>query len=346
MSVQQPSQSIFQKRWKKFTRLKRGYYSFWVLIILYLLSFALPVLVNNKALVVYYEGNFFFPVVNYYSAETFDQPYFGEAHYRELAGTIQSDGWVIMPLYPYHPNESLLNEISGQPPTSPSKIHFFGTDNRARDVFARLLYGFNISVSFGIIVTFLSYCLGILFGAILGYFGGKIDIFGQRFIEIFASLPFLYTMIIISSLLQPHFVLLVCLLTVFSWTAMTYYVRGEFYREKGRDYALAAVSIGASPFRVMFKHILPNALTPIITFAPFAVIGNIGSLVALDFLGFGLAPPTPSWGELVNQGISDIRYWWLIAAPMVATFLTLLCITFVGEAIREAFDPKPYSRLK
>tara|TARA_B100000941_G_C28497728_1_gene552031 strand:- start:29 stop:1072 length:1044 start_codon:yes stop_codon:yes gene_type:complete len=344
------SKSILSKRIRKFKSLKRGYYSFVILLSLYLVSFFNPVLINNKALIVKYDNNLYFPVFKYYPASTFNQEGFGEAHYRNLAIQFNKNNddqnWIVMPLYPYHPNESLMSELDGEPPHTPSSEHWFGTDNRARDVFARLIYGFNISISFAIVVTFFSYLIGISIGAILGYFGGKIDIFGQRFIEIFASIPFLYTMIIISSVMQPSFWLLVTILSSFGWVGMTYYIRGEFYREKAKDYVSAAISMGANNRRVMFKHILPNALTPVISYAPFAIVGYISSLVALDFLGFGLAPPTPSWGEIVSQGISDIRYWWLIVSPMGATFTTLLLITFIGEGVREAFDPKVYSRLR
>ena len=344
------SKSILSKRIRKFKSLKRGYYSFVILLSLYLVSFFNPVLINNKALIVKYDNNLYFPVFKYYPASTFNQEGFGEAHYRNLAIQFNKNNddqnWIVMPLYPYHPNESLMSELDGEPPHAPSLEHWFGTDNRARDVFARLIYGFTISISFAIVVTFFSYLIGISIGAILGYFGGKIDIFGQRFIEIFASIPFLYTMIIISSVMQPSFWLLVTILSSFGWVGMTYYIRGEFYREKAKDYVSAAISMGANNRRVMFKHILPNALTPVISYAPFAIVGYISSLVALDFLGFGLAPPTPSWGEIVSQGISDIRYWWLIVSPMGATFTTLLLITFIGEGVREAFDPKVYSRLR
>tara|TARA_B100000959_G_scaffold282689_1_gene349687 strand:+ start:442 stop:1428 length:987 start_codon:yes stop_codon:yes gene_type:complete len=328
--------------------MKRGYYSFLILTTLYMLSFLNPIFINNKALIVRYDGEFYFPILNFYSAETFNQNSYGEAHYRKLTEQFKSENgnWTLMPFYPYHPNESLLSDIDGEPPHAPSPEHWFGTDNRGRDVFARLVYGFNISISFALIVVFFAYIIGISIGAVLGYFGGKVDILGQRFIEIFAAIPFLYTMIIISSILQPNFPLLVMVMTIFGWIGMTYYIRGEFYREKAKDYVSAAVSMGASNFRTMFKHILPNALTPIITFTPFAVIGYISSLVSLDFLGFGLPPPTPSWGELVNQGVTDIRYWWLIVSPMGASFFTLLLITFIGEGIREAFDPKVYSRLR
>jgi microcin C transport system permease protein len=342
------SHSILQKRIRKFKTMKRGYYSFIILISLYLLSFLNPLFINNKALVVKYDNEYFFPLFSYYSSDTFNQNGYGEANYRELDKSVENEdgNWVIMPFYPYHPNESLLSELEGEPPHAPSSEHWFGTDNRARDVFARLVYGFNISISFALVVTFFAYMIGITIGATLGFFGGKIDIFGQRFIEIFASIPFLYTMIIISSVMQPSFWLLVGILSCFGWVGMTYFMRGEFYREKAKDYVSAAVSMGANNRRIMFKHILPNALTPIISFAPFAIVGYISSLVSLDFLGFGLAPPTPSWGEIVSQGISDIRYWWLIVSPMGATFTTLLLITFIGEGVREAFDPKVFSRLR
>lgn len=349
LKKQQTSESIFHKRIRKFRGFKRGYYSFIILGSLYLISFLNPLLINNKALVVKYNDEYFFPIMKYYSSSTFDQQGYGEAQYRKLDVQFENDGsknWVIMPLYPYHPNESLLSEIDSEPPHAPSSQHWLGTDNRARDVFARMVYGFNISISFALIVAIAAYIIGITIGAILGFFGGKVDIFGQRFIEIFASIPFLYMVIIISSVLQPSFWLLVAIMSCFNWVGMTYYIRGEFYKEKAKDYVSAAISMGANNRRIMFKHILPNALTPIITFAPFALIANISSLVSLDFLGFGLAPPTPSWGEIVSQGISDIRYWWLILSPMGASFTTLLLISFIGEGVREAFDPKVHSRLR
>jgi microcin C transport system permease protein len=343
------SESILRKRIRKFKGLKRGYYSFIILITLYVISFLNPLLINNKALVVKYNGEYFFPVADYYPSNTFSQKGYGEAQYRKLNKHFKdgnSSNWVLMPPYPYHPNESLLAEIDSEPPHAPSFQHWLGTDNRARDVFARMVYGFNISISFALIVTMVAYIIGITIGAILGFFGGRVDMFGQRFIEIFASIPFLYMVIIISSVIQPNFWLLVGIMSCFNWVGMTYYIRGEFYREKAKDYVSAAISMGANNRRIMFKHILPNALTPIITFAPFALIGNISVLVSLDFLGFGLAPPTPSWGEIVSQGISDIRYWWLILSPMGASFATLLLISFIGEGVREAFDPKIHSRLR
>jgi microcin C transport system permease protein len=351
--------SILSKRIRKFKSLKRGYYSFVVLAVAYAISFVLPLLVSNKALVVHYQGKYYFPMMSYYSASEFGMDAIGEPNYRELKRKLANDhtGWVLMPPYPYSSTESSL-DLPGSPPHPPSREHIFGTDDRARDVFARLAYGFNVSLSFALLVLAASYVVGVFVGAMLGYFGGKLDILGQRGIEIWSSLPFLYTIIIVSSIivpiyipgrnlvLQPSFWLLIVILAVFDWMGITYYVRGEFYREKAKDYVGAAIAMGVSERAIIFKHILPNALTPVVSFAPFAIVANIEALVALDFLGFGLPAPTPSWGELISQGTNYLTDWWLVFFPLSAVFVTLLLIVFIGEAVREAFDPKEFSRLR
>src|SRR3990172_1904764 len=342
--------SIFRKRWRKFKTLKRGYYAFLILLIFYAISFLLPLFVSHTALMEKYNGSYYFPMfkIGIYEASFLGQEGYGEVNYSRMKYKFSeenSDNWVLMPLYPYSPNENLLDETEGSPPHKPSAGHIFGTDDRARDVFARTVYGFNISISFALVVTFFAYLIGVTIGSMLGFFSGKVDILGQRLIEIWSTLPFLYVMIIVSSILQPNFILLVFILTAFSWMGITYYVRGEFYREKARDYVSAAVSLGAKNRTIIFKHILPNSLTPIISFAPFAIVADISALVSLDFLGFGLPPPTPSWGQLVRQGMNNIEHWWLLSLPLTAMFLTLIAIVFIGEAIREAFDPKVYSRL-
>lgn len=345
---QAPSLSIFQKRLRRFKSMKRGYYSFLIIITLYIISFFFPLIINNKALVVRYEGSLYFPVINYYSGAFFNQDVPGEANYRQLKIEFkeQKGNWVIMPLYPYGPYESLMGELPGEPPHSPRASNWFGTDASGRDVFARMAYGFNISLSFALLLTFINYSIGIIIGGLLGYYGGVFDIIAQRFIEIWSALPFLYTVIIITSIVRPSFFLLVILMSMVGWVGMTYYLRGEFYREKAKDYVSAAVSMGATDREIMFKHILPNALTPVIALFPFTIVANIGALVGLDFLGFGLAPPTPSWGEMFNTGLENIFDWWLIASPLAALFFTLLLVVFVGEAVREAFDPKVFSRLR
>ena len=361
--------SIFQRRWRKFKTLKRGWYSFLLLVGLYVLSFFLPVLVNSKALVVSHQGELYFPAFGdlmpfmegYVSAEELGlrDPRFperlmrGEARYRLLKSQYEADGsgdWVLLAPYPYHPNENLLKEpgFEGNPPTKPDGTNWLGTDDRGRDVFARLAYGFRISITFALAVVAISYLIGMSIGATLGFFGGRVDIFGQRLVEIWAAMPFLYTVIIISSIVQPSLMILVCILAVFYWIGISFYMRGEFLREKSKDYVAGAISIGESNWAIMFKHILPNALTPIISFAPFAIVGGISSLVSLDYLGFGLPKPTPSWGELVGQGLANIPAgaWHLVLFPLGALFLTLLMVVFIGEAIREAFDPKVFSRLR
>jgi microcin C transport system permease protein len=354
------SVSILRKRWKKFRTFKRGYYSFLLIVAFYLGSFFLPILINDTAVIVKYEGEYYAPMLRFYDASEFDQEAFGEPNYRDLRERFaqeDSSNWILMPPYPYSPTESLF-DLPGFPPHPPSPGHPFGTDNRGRDILARLAFGFNTSMSFALLVVIFSYVAGIAIGAAFGYFGGKLDIFGQRGIEIWSSLPFLYTIIIVSAivvpvyvpgrsqLLQPSFWLLVVILSAFGWMSITYYVRGEYYREKAKDYVGAAIAMGASERAIMFKHILPNAMTPVISFAPFAVVANISALVALDFLGFGLPPPTPSWGEMISQGVNNLTKWWLVFFPLSAVFLTLLLIVFIGEAVREAFDPKEYSRLR
>jgi microcin C transport system permease protein len=354
------SESILRRRFRKFRRIRRGYWSFLLIVGLYLASFLCPYLMNRTAWLVRYEGEFYFPTFTYYQASTFGQEVFGEPDYRALKEQFEKENagnWVLMPLYPYGPNEALL-DLPGSPPHPPSWEHPLGTDDRGRDILVRLAYGFNISLTFALLVLLIADGTGVMIGAALGYFGGKLDLLGQRFIEIWSSLPFLYTIIIVSSVvvpvyvpgrmqvLQPSFWLLIVILAAFEWMAITYYIRGEFYREKAKDYVAAAIVTGVSEPQIMFRHILPNAMTPVISFAPFTIVANIGALVALDFLGFGLPAPTPSWGELIGQGMENLTKWWLVFFPLGALFTTLLLVVFIGEAVREAFDPKEYSRLR
>ena len=309
------SETLLRKRLRKFRRIKRGYYSFLIVGIAYVFSFFLPIVMTSQPLAVKYDGSYYFPMLRFHPASTFNQATYGEPDYRELKRQFQAEdrgNWVLMSAYPYGPNESLFS-LEESPPNRPSREHPFGTDDRGRDVLVRLAYGFNISLTFALFVMIFSEGVGTVAGALLGYFGGKLDIIGQRVIEIWASLPFLYTIIIVSSIvvpvyipgrmlvMQPSFWLLVIILSVFEWVSITYYIRGEFYREKARDYVGAAIATGVSEPKIMFRHILPNALTPLLSFAPFVIVANIGSLVALDFLGFGLPAPTPSWGELIGQ---------------------------------------------
>ena len=344
----QPSVSIMKKRWQRFKSLRRGYYSFIILVVMYALSFALPLFVNNSALIVHYKGETYFPLFSYYPGTLFGQTdASGEANYRKLNETFKAsdDGnWVLMPLYEWGPYENDF-ETSEAPPHPPSSRHLFGTDDTGRDVVARMAYGFNVSISFAILLTIIQYVVGATLGALMGYYGGKFDLISQRFVEIWSNIPFLYMVIIVSSILIPSFMILILILSLFGWIGISYYMRGEFLREKGRDYVAAAIALGATDSQIVFKHILPNALTPIIASLPFAIVGGIASLVSLDYLGFGLPAPIASWGQMVGVGLSNMK-WWLVVAPLSAMFITLLLVTFIGEALREAFDPRVYSRLR
>ena len=342
--------SILQKRWKKFKSLKRGYFSLIILLSLYIVSFLLPIIINNRAIIVKYNQEYFFPIITgYIPGKIFDQDVPGEARYRILATEfeleIDKGNWVLMPPYPFSPYEDITFE-GNRMYESPSRKHWLGTDNTGRDVFARLCYAFNISISFALLLTIVNYIVGILIGGAMGYYGGKFDLIFQRIIEVWSSLPMLFVIIIISSILKPSFLLLIGIYTLVNWISMTYLMRAEFYREKSKPYVAAALSMGQSDFNVMFKHILSNSLVPIITYFPFSVVAGISALVGLDYLGFGLAPPTPSWGQMLDVGLSNITKWWMVFAPVSAQFFTLLLIVFIGEGVREAFDPKVYSRLR
>jgi microcin C transport system permease protein len=349
--------SVLRRRWRKFRTLKRGWWSFLVLLALYAVSLLNPLLINSRALVVSFKGELYFPALaewctgKLHPAKTFGQRAIGEAQYRKLQVQYEEakgGDWVLMPPYPYHPDESLLDDpsLAGEPPHAPRAGHWMGTDDRGRDVFARLAYGFRVSISFALLVVLIEYLIGMSVGAVLGFFGGRIDFYGQRLVETWAAIPFLYTVIIISNVIRPDVLKLATLLGLFSWVTISFYMRGEFYREKAKDYVAAAIAQGESRLSIMFSHVLPNALTPVISFAPFALVGSITALVALDFLGFGLPPPTASWGELVNQGKQNMQAWHLVTFPLAALFCTLMLVVFIGEAVREAFDPKVFSRLR
>ena len=348
--------SIYKKRWLKFKTMKRGYYSFIIIIFLYIISFFLPLLINSRPLIVNYNDQYYFPAVldllpgvsPYYPGEIFNQQVPGEADYRKLKRTWDkkdSPNWLVMPFYQSNPYEDITAE-NNKMYEKPSRNHWLGTDNTGRDVFARLCYAFNISLSFALLLTALNFLIGVSIGGAMGYFGGKFDLISQRLIEIWSSLPMLFVIIILSSILRPSFILLIVIYTLVNWIFLTYYIRAEFYREKAKDYVSASIAMGQSNTKIIFKHILPNSLVPVITYFPFSVVAGITMLVSLDFLGFGLPPPTPSWGQMLDVGLRNITKWWMVFAAISAQFGTLLLVVFIGEGIREAFDPKVYSRLR
>jgi len=335
-------------RWRRFKRIRRAYWSLWILGIAFLLSLFSDLIANNKPLLLGYGDRLYFPVLTFYPETAFGGEYGTEPNYhrlREAAHFREVGGWMVFPPIPYSPYESFL-DLAGVPPHPPSREHWLGTDGAARDVFVRLLYGFRICMGFALCMTVIVTLLGITIGALQGYAGGKVDLFGQRLIEIWAALPFLYVVILIGSIYGRSFLLLLIISSLFSWIGMSLYMRAEFLKLRQQDFVTASRASGAGHLRLLFRQILPNAWTPVVTLLPFLLVGGIGTLTALDFLGFGLQPPTPSWGELLDQGLKNLHAPWLAVSAVGALFITLLLATFIGEGVREALDPKSLTRLR
>lgn len=341
---------ITQRRWQRFRSLKRGYYSGWLLLILTLASLFAEVWINHRALIVSDGQRWHFPTYgSIIPGRTLGLDYDYETDYRELARQYAEDDnpdtWVLMPPVPWSPLENDLIEQQFPPfAPDPERAHWLGTDTTGRDVLARLVYGFRIAILFSLVLLALSYLIGVSIGCLMGFFGGRFDLFSQRVIEVWSNIPTLYVIMIVASIVpQPSFWTLLGIMVIFGWPAMTWYMRTATYRENARDYVLAARALGAGPGRLIFRHILPNTISTIITFIPFSVAGGITALTALDYLGFGLPPPTPSWGELLKQGTDNLESYWIVSSVVAAMTLVLILVTFVGEAIREAFDPKTFS---
>jgi microcin C transport system permease protein len=336
---------LTQKKIRRFQSIRRGYYSLIIFTLMISVSLFAELLINNRALIVSYEGELFFPTYGeMIPGKVFGLDYEYEVNYRELKKKFRSqksDNWVVMPIVPYGKFETDLKEDEYPPfPPSFEERHYLGTDNVGRDIVARLVYGFRIAIFFSLILLLVNYSIGVSIGIAMGYWGGKFDLFFQRIIEIWSNVPFLYVIIIISSIMVPNFMMLVFIMSVFGWMGMTWTMRTITYKEKERDYILAAKTLGASNARILFKHILPNTIAVIVTYAPFAVSGGIVALTSLDYLGFGLPPPTPSWGELIQQGWANMDAWWIAISVISAMLVTLIVVTLIGEAVREAFDPK------
>lgn len=346
------------KKLRRFRQIKRGYYSFLILMFMVALFMIGELLVNNRALVVKYEGELYFPTYSAFHPGTdFGLPYGYETNYRELKENFAAqagDNWVLLPLVPYSANEnhSTTGIFRPEPPSAQSR-HYLGTDTTSRDILARLFYGTRTALFFAIAFTLAVYSIGIAIGAAMGYFGGTFDLLFQRVIEIWSNVPFLYMVIIIFSVIPATFsvfsriLILLTVMVLFSWTSMTYFMRTETYKQKSRDYVASARIIGASNTRIIFRHILPNVLATLVTFMPFTVIAAITAITALDFLGFGLPPPTPSLGELLKQGTSNLRTApWIVMSAFGTLVVLLTLVTFIGEAIRESFDPKRFTVYK
>ena len=336
------------KKIRRFRSIQRGYYSFLLFFLLLFLTAFAELWINSRALIVSYQGRFYFPTYgNMFPGSEFGLDYDYETNYRELQQKFREENegnWLILPVVPYNPLETDL-KASEFPPFPPSLAdqHYLGTDIIGRDIVARLIYGFRVCIIFSLLLLALTYVVGITLGCLMGYWGGKFDLFVQRLIEIWSSIPVLYIIMIIASIIIPNLLLLVLISVVFGWMGMTWYMRTTVYKEKARDYIMAAKALGASNTRIIFHHLLPNSISLIVTFIPFSVSGGIFTLTSLDYLGFGLQPPTPSWGELLQQGIANWQSSWIVSSVVAALVIVMVSITFVGEAIREAFDPKLHS---
>ena len=336
------SLSPSRRAWLRFKKNKLGYWSLLVFSTLVVLSLFAEVLSNDKPLVVSYQGQLYFPLVRDYSEKTFAGDFDTPADYLDpfIREKLRQDGnWAIYPPNPYGPKT--INYFADQPnPSAPSRGNLLGTDDRGRDLLAQLVYGFRLSVLFGLALTFIGVIVGVITGAIQGYAGGNTDLVFQRFMEIWGSMPELYLLIIFSAIFAPSVALLLFLLSLFGWMGLSDYVRAEFLRNRQLDYVRAARALGVSNLQIMWRHILPNSMTPVVTFLPFRMSAAILALTSLDFLGLGVPPGTPSLGELLNQGKANIDAWWISLSTFAVLVITLLLLTFMGDALRDALDPR------
>ena len=331
-----------RRAWLRFKRNRLGYWSLLAFVALVLVSLLAEVISNDRPLVIRYQGQTYIPVLKQYPETTFGGDFQTPADYLDpyIRDRITSGGnWALYAPNPYGANA--LNYFSNEPsPAPPSRQNFLGTDERGRDLLAQLIYGFRVSVLFALALTAVGTAMGIAAGAVQGYFAGKVDLAFQRFIEIWGAMPELYLLIIFSSIFAPSVGLLLILLSVFGWMSLADYVRAEFLRNRQMDYVRAARALGVGNSRIMWRHILPNSMTPVVTFLPFRMSASILALTSLDFLGLGVPPGTPSLGELLSQGKGNIDAWWISLATFAVLVLTLLLLTFMGDALRDALDPR------
>ncbi|WP_255407026.1 ABC transporter permease [Rhodoferax sp. OV413] len=341
------SPSPGRRAWQRFKRNRLGYWSLVIFCVLVVLSLLAEVLSNDRPLVLRYNGQTYFPLVKDYSEKTFGGDFETATDYLDpfIQAQLAKDGnWAIYPPNPYGPKT--LNYFAKYPnPSGPSRDNLLGTDDRGRDLLAQLVYGFRVSVLFALALTAVGTVLGILTGAVQGFFGGKIDLAFQRFIEIWGSMPELYLLIIFSAIFAPSISLLLVLLSLFGWMGLSDYVRAEFLRNRQMDYVKAARALGVGNAQIIWRHILPNSLTPVVTFLPFRMSAAILALTSLDFLGLGVPPGTPSLGELLSQGKANIDAWWISLSTFAVLAITLLLLTFMGDALRDALDPRKVDQL-
>ena len=328
---------ISLKRLRRFKSVRRAVWSLWITVIMLFVSVTAEVWVNNKPMVMSYEGSIYFPVLHDRHPSAYGQEGF-VTDYRAL--DLKSGGnWAVWPLIRWNPYES--NIAVETYPSPPTQVNWLGTDDRGRDVIARLVYGFRYSMGFALAVWIFAFGTGVLAGATMGYWGGKVDLIGQRVVEIFDSLPYLLMLLTLIALLGANLWLLVAFSTFLGWMRISTYMRAEFLKLRKREFVEAAKAQGVGTFRILFRHILPNGLGPLITFSPTEIAANIYTLAILDYLGLGLPPPTPSWGELLQEAQSNFTIaWWLAVYPSLAMVIALTSLTFIGEGVRAAYDPR------
>ncbi len=325
------------RRWRKFKSIKRAVIASWLFVFLLFLSFTAEYWANSKPIMMKFNGSFYFPAAKDYHPTVFGQNDEMVTDYRTL--DMSGDNWALWPPVKWDPYES--NKALENYPGAPTRANLFGTDDRGRDVLSRLLYGFRYSFIFALLTWIVTFIVGIIAGAVMGYAGGRTDLVGQRLVEIFDSVPTMLLLITLVTIFGANMWLLVAFSTVFGWMGISIYIRAEFLKLRQREFVESARAMGSSHARIVFKHILPNALSPVITFSPFTIAGGISALAALDYLGFGLPPPTPSWGELLDQAQKNFSIaWWLAVYPSLALFFSLVVLNLIGEGVREAYDPR------
>ena len=335
-----PSISPGRRIWLRFRQSRRGYWSLLIFVVLFVMSLGAELLSNDKPLVARYNGNIIFPIVQTWSEKSFGGDFDSPADFLDpfIQDQFKKDGnWAVYP--PNHYRYDTLNYFARAPnPAPPSTENWLGTDDRGRDVVARLLYGFRVSILFGIALTITGVLLGLLTGAVQGYFAGRTDLLFQRFMEIWSSMPELYLLIIFASIFDPSIGLLLLLLSLFGWMGLSDYVRADFLRNRNLEYVQAARALGLSNRQIIWRHVLPNSLTPVVTFLPFRMSGAILALTSLDFLGLGVPPSTPSLGELLAQGKNNLDAWWIALSTFMVLTITLLLLTNIGDALRNSLD--------
>ena len=332
---------LARRRLAAFRAHRRGHWSLWIFLVLFGVSLATNVLANDRPLLVRFDGRFYVPVLRAYPETAFGGELPTEAEYRDpaVAQLIAARGFMLWPPVPYG-HDTIDAQLAGPAPSPPSARHWLGTDDVGRDLLARLVYGFRISVLFGLALTLGASVIGVAAGAVQGYFGGWIDLVFQRLIEVWSGLPILYLLIILASVVQPNFWWLLGLMLLFSWMTLVGVVRAEFLRARNFDYVRAARALGVPNAVIIVRHVLPNAMVATLTFLPFILNGSITTLTSLDFLGFGLPPGSASLGELLAQGKANLQAPWLALTGFLVLAVMLSLLIFVGEAVRDAFDPR------